>query len=183
MSNKLCVACLMICVFYSTGILTAQSLEAKQASERTIFNEDEESFPNSAPMPKSVLNALLATREGGDTNRIILQNFPDKDPNQFFSADKVHLSSHEDVDYIVLGSFPLTGADCAWFWVVRSDKTHPKIILFANANSIELLKSRTNGFRNIRTVWSSASGDTVTHVYHYDGARYKLAHKFERVRP
>jgi hypothetical protein len=173
------IACVIICALIAAGITTAQPSGTKPAKERTIFYEDEESFPDSLPLPEKVLNALKATKEAGYA-RDVSRERPHEDLNQFFKAVQVHLSNSEDVDYIVLGQFPLTGADCAWFWLVRSARTRPKVVLFSNTNSIELLGSRTNGYRDIRSVWQSPN-ERITRVYHYNGEYYTLVHKYDKL--
>jgi len=67
----------------------------------------------------------------------------------------------------------MSGADEGWFWLLRSVHKNPKIVLFATGNSLDLMESRTLGYRDIRSVWSSAS-DTHQTVYHFDGNEYKL---------
>jgi hypothetical protein len=46
-------------------------------------------------------------------------------------------------------------------------------VLFAGGNSLELMKARVNGYRDIKSVWSSPS-ETGTKIYRFNGVRYKL---------
>jgi hypothetical protein len=169
---------MMICALFAARIAIAQTSRAKPPTERTVYSEySDESFDDFLPLPENLLNVLLATAEAREMSRE-LQGLDRNELAKLFSAIEVHLDDRGKQDYLVLGKSPMSGADCDWFWIVRSGQTHPKVILFANTNSIELLKSRTNGYRNIRSVWESAAGYTITNVYHYNGARYRLAHHF-----
>jgi hypothetical protein len=171
----------MICTLFITGIMTAQSSSPKPAAERTIFG-DAESFENSVRLSEKVLDVLLATNEAEYARQLSLEK-PDEDRNKYFSAVEVHLSGPNEVDYVVEGNLPLAGADNAWFWVVRSARTHPKVVLFASGGFLELLNRRTNGYRDMRSVWQSPN-ERITCVYQYNGERYILAHKFDKdIRP
>jgi hypothetical protein len=71
-----------------------------------------------------------------------------------------------------MGIFPMSGADNTWFWVVRSAHKDPKAVLFAGGNSVEMMTRRTNGYRDIRSAWSSAA-TTIVCIYKFDGTEYK----------
>lgn len=171
----------MICVLVSAGIATAQPSGTKPVSERTIFG-DAESFKNSVHLSENVLNLLLAGNEAEYARQLSLEK-PDEDRNKYFSAVEVHLSGPNEVDYVLEGMPPLNGADNAWFWVVLSARTHPKVVLFASGGFLELLNDRTNGDRDIQSVWQSPN-ERITCVYKYNGERYILARKFDKdIRP
>jgi hypothetical protein len=164
----------MICALFVAGIVSAHAMGTKQDAERAVFYGDDKSVENSVPLPENVLKVLLETAEVQE----VLSETPGLDRDklaQFFSVIEVHLSNpKDDVDYIVVGHPPMNGADSTWFWVVRSAQTHPQIVLFAHTNSIELLKGKNKGFKNIQSVWKSGAGYISTRVYEYDGEQYKL---------
>jgi hypothetical protein len=178
MNKVLRMAFALILSYVVAGIATAQPSTATPATERAIFG-DAESFKNSVHLSDKVLDVLLATNEAEYARQLSLEK-PDEDRNKYFSAVEVHLSGTYEVDYVVEGNLPLAGADNAWFWVVRSARTHPKVVLFASGGFLELLKSRTNGYRNIRSVWQSPN-ERITRVYHFNGERYILVHKYDKL--
>src|ERR1017187_6822560 len=149
---------LMIAIF-THGIATAHATKPKPIKEPTYFSiEDSEdnAFDDSDPVSEDVLKVLLATPEA-KLMEDQLRGFDRERLLQLFRAVEVHLSDSADVDYIVAGHSPMSGADCDWFWIVHG-RAHPKVILFANGNSIELSKARTLGYRNVRSSWGSAAG-------------------------
>lgn len=181
MSKTMKLAFVMIFALLAQGIAKAQSPATKRIGEQTSFHEDDKSFDNAMRLPDNVLNALKATKEA----REILGDKPDLNSDQLaelFSAVEVHLSVPNEADYIVKGNFPLVGADNSWFWIVRSTPILPKVILFANGNSITLMKRRTNGYRNIRSDWSSAA-ESITEVFRFNGSSYKFSLKTDRQVP
>ena len=149
-------------------MLTAQAKKASQ--QQTIFFEGDKCFEHSSPLSADVLRVLLETREGKGA----LENSGDLDAAaRMFRAVEVHLANQEQIDLLVEGVFPLTGADQGWFWVVRSARHNPQVVLFATGNSLELLDIRTNGYRNIRSRWSSPS-QTRTRLYRFKNQEYEL---------
>ena len=68
----------------------------------------------------------------------------------------------------------MTGADNDWFWVVRSPRHNPSVVLFSGGDYLQLLNSGTNGLRDIRRLFSTAS-ETRETIYKFDGTRYKIA--------
>jgi hypothetical protein len=142
-----------------------------QPAEQTYFEEGGK-LQNPEPLSPEALQALLAHQPSSALDEDAEDRL-EKDPDKFFHAAAVHLNSPEQVDAVALGVCPLCGADNGWFWVIRSARKDPKVVLFANGNSIELLDTQTNGYRDIRSSWSSPN-ETQTDTYHYDGRRYKL---------
>jgi hypothetical protein len=94
-------------------------------------------------------------------------------PAQLFTASETHLGVLGEKDLVVAGHGAMSGADNDWFWVVRSAYKNPKVVLFAGGYSLELMKARAKGYRDIKSVWSSPS-ETGTKIYQFDGIRYKL---------
>jgi hypothetical protein len=141
------------------------------AREQTVFDENN-SIQRPVPLSPSALKALLQRKEIRDN----LRGLADSDRNnlaQFFSAAEVHLSEADQIDLVVMGKPPMSGADNTWFWVIRSARKDPLAVLFAGGYSLELLASRTNRYCDIRATWSSPQ-ETSTRIYKFDGTRYKL---------
>lgn len=120
-----------------------------------------------------VLKVLLATPQAsGDFGYAKDSEDPRKtNPASLFQASAVDLSGRKEADLVVVGYPPLDGADNCWYWVVRSVRANPKVVLFSTGSSLEEMTSRTKGFRDFRSVWSSAA-ETVTEIYHFDGTEY-----------
>jgi hypothetical protein len=182
------VICVVVFLLMTGRTSSQTSAKSRQQGDSAVFSEDDNRFNHSVRIPTPVIDALLATPEvkeiaNGEPKFAREKSLSELNRNQIsqlFSAVEVHLSDAKDADFVVLGHFPLSGADNSWFWVIRSPMSHPKIILFANGNGIEISKSKTNGYSNILSYWSSAAGCTLTWVYRYDGVRYRLAHKYTK---
>src|SRR5208283_2666829 len=124
------------------------------------------------PLAPSVLRVLLHTKEIEEA--LDSENDEQQDnPAQLFRAGETHLGGTDDVDLVVVGISPLSGADNSWFWVVSSARSAPRVVLWASGNYLEVLDTRTNGYRNIRSFWASAS-TTKSSEYHFNGKEYTL---------
>jgi hypothetical protein len=145
---------------------------------KTIFFEDNRSFRHSAPMPASVFDALLATEQAVYARDQRAQN-QKWGPKEFFRSAVVHLSGTDEADYVVNGLFPLAGIGCAWFWIVLPERGHARVVLFDSTGYLRILESKSNGYRDIETVFTSAAGFSDHHIFQFDGHEYKLARDFE----
>jgi hypothetical protein len=163
-------------VFAAYGNLTAPRQTTAPVHEQTFFREDEP-FQKTVSLPSNVLRALLQTKEVKEALSSAPPQRKEK-PNQFLRAAEVWLSSPDEVDYVVMGRFPFSGADNSWFWVISYARKTPSILLWTGGNSLEILNNRTNGYRDIRSRWSSASA-TETSDYHFNGVKYRLWEKTE----
>jgi hypothetical protein len=170
-----------MCLILVDGAVLAQSSAASHPKQRTEFTTyDEHSLEGFGPVSEEIIDALLATEEA-DLMRDYLKGLSRHELLGLFKGIQLHLADSGETEYLVLGKSPMTGGDCDWYWVVRSSgKCQPEIILFANTNVIDLLRSKTNGHKDIRGEWSAASGLSITTIYHYDGLKYRLAHKYSK---
>jgi len=186
MNTKLNVVSWTICIVFSAGIATAQTKDKKPAAEPRAFYEDcfiddkDRSclFDHPVPLPDNVLDALRTTEEAKDM-RFKLKDYDRDDFAALFKAVKIHLIAPNELDYVVMGEFPMGGADAPWFWIVRFDKTDPKIIFFTFANGFELLNTGHDGYPDIRSL-AYAGGETYTEIYQYNGQRYVLVHRYHK---
>lgn len=139
-------------------------------SEQMSFSED---APVEHPVALSpeVLKALFETEEARQVLNFASDRAQD-DPARLFRAAEVHLGRPGEIDLVVIGVPPMSGADAGWFWVVRSPRSEPKVVLYTGANSLEVAKGRTNGYRDIVTLWSSGD-ETQETTFHFDGQNYK----------
>jgi hypothetical protein len=179
------LACLAICFIFVAGIASAQTNGKKPAAEPTVFFDSEDNygeepypFDEPVPLPDNVLDALRATKEA-QSMEDQLKNFNREDFAKLFTAIKIHLGGPKELDYVVFGAFPMSGADNTWYWIVRSNPTPAKVIFFTNSNRFLLSKTKNNGYPDIRSEWCSAAF-CETRIYHYNGHRYILAHQYEK---
>ena len=157
--------------------LVAQDLCDYRPQNRVFY---EECFERSVPLAATVVDVLLKTEEGR-------QGFdslppPDRrDVAKLFRAREVRLGPLAERDFVVIGKGVMSGADNSWFWLVRIVKGRPIAVLWIGALEVELRDTRTNGFRDVRSHWSSAAV-TETKTYRFDGRRYKCVKTRSSVR-
>jgi hypothetical protein len=181
MSRTVRVIFVLICVCCAVEFAVGQATKKSLKSGPSAFYPDDENrgFDEADPPSDAVLDALLKTQEAKE-NSDLLQKLDRDGLRKLFLVVQVHLAKSDETDEVVLGYDPMSGADCYWFWIVRDKGGHAQVLLFTNEYGIDLLNTRTNGYREIRGVWSSAAGYTITRVYQYNGNRYKLAHRYEK---
>jgi len=153
------------------GILACKPQTANTTREQTVFFESQP-FQHAVPLPQSVLRELLRTKEVKESLDSASPEHK-SNPSQLFVASEVHLSGPDEIDLIVRGIPPVSGADNDWFWIVNDLPSAPRVVLWAGCDSLEVMDRRTNGYKNISCSWSSPSM-TVTRSYHFDGKKYVL---------
>ncbi len=177
--NRIVVA--LICAWALAVHVAGQAAPRNLPREPSIFYPDlnDSGFQYAQPPSDAVLNALLRTPET-KLNFDRLRALDRTHLRSLFRVVRVHLTNTDEVDWVVGGKFPMTAADGDWFWLVREVDGEPHVVLFASALSLELLTKQTADFKDVRTVWSSAAGYTLTNIYHFDGAVYRRVHAFTK---
>jgi hypothetical protein len=138
--------------------------------EQRVFSGSPVQHPvNLSP---EVLRVLLASHPAKETFEI-MNDSEKHDPSKLFQAAEVHLNSSDEVDLVVIGLGPMRGAESLWFWVVRSARKSPEVILFSGGGSLEVTDKKTHGYKDIGVVWMSSS-ETETTVYQFDGMFYRM---------
>jgi hypothetical protein len=143
-------------------------------SNPTVFAPDRNNlgFEGARSPSDEVLDALLKTNEV-TADSYALEGRGREALRQMFEVVQVDLGDRNEMDYVVLGKGPMTGADCFWFWIVRDRQGQADVLLFSNGLSLALRKHTTNGYRDIEGGWATAGfiGETL---FRYDGSVYKL---------
>jgi hypothetical protein len=159
---------------------TTPTKSEKPAVEPTSFYEDDDSFKYSVPIPDNVIDVLRNSEEAKEMQNE-LKDYDRDDFARLFKAVVIHLGGTDEINYVVMGEYPMGGADAPWFWIVRYDQSHPKLIFYTFAGGFSLLKTRNSGYPDIRSDAGTASIE-VKEIYHYNGQQYILVHKYEKER-
>jgi hypothetical protein len=168
---------------FAGGVFVAQGQTLRPVREQLYFTE-EQPLQHPTTLSPDVLKVLLERKEVKEGMRFA-NSSEWNDPAKLFHASEVHLDGSDEIDLVVIGIRPLSrhslslrelysygfSDDNGWFWVVGSARKNPKVILFAGCNSLEVMNSRTNGYRDI-AAWSPARETTNT-IYHFDSKEYK----------
>ena len=163
---------LLTFVFAAQHQLFGQSNRFVQ-KEQTDFST-EGAVTNNVPLPTSVRELLQQhpfVRETLRTEAPPLVSLPE----DWTECSVVHLTNKDERDYIVIGQRSLTGAHATHFWIFRETPTGMKLVLFAFSDSLSIGDKRTNGLRNIDTLYYTAVKHGTIH-YTFDGNTYKANH-------
>jgi len=151
--------------------------QSSHTLEQTSFGL-EEPVEHPVPLPQAVLEKLRAeTRD-----RICPNSKAAKDSDDsWFAASEVTLRRGELPALVVKAENAcLRGANIGPFWVFRRSKTGYEIVLSESALGLEVLNTRTNGYRDIRLSAATAR-DVLIGVYRFRNGKYTVAIK--RTRP
>ena len=182
MSLKAGAVSFLICSVCWAGTAVAQPANRAANDGPVVFSPDyqpNDPFSHARKPADDVLDALLRTPEAREASSE-LADLNREERRALFEVVSVHVTDSREVDELVLGHYPMSGADNDWFWLVRPLHGRAQVILFASGLTLEILDSKTSGYKNIRTSWSAASGVTITCIYHYDGKQYQLVHKYTK---
>jgi hypothetical protein len=106
----------------------------------------------------------------------------------WFVASEIHLDGPNERDVIVLAGdrLPdtppgepsqnacLMGANTAQFWVLRETASGFVLVLSEPAHDLEVLRTRTKGFRDVRLSAATARSMTIL-TYRFNGRSYEIA--------
>jgi hypothetical protein len=155
------------------GLVPLHAQKLKPTPQGSIYAETDERFEHSTALPNAVLRLILHTPEA--KGAMDLANDSERRRiAEYFRTTEVRLSDSGEVDLLVRGSPPMRGANVGWFWFVRSPNNNPKIVLFAIGDSVELLRSKRQGLKDVRSVHTSP---VYTHIciYRFSGNIYRLS--------
>ena len=158
------------------GHVAAGESRSKTAREQASFCEEggpDDLVLKPLPLPSVIRATVMNTKEGKEAREIASRNGDELDPEKLLKGTKVHLTDSHELFFVVMGQSPMSGADNTWFWVVRTSGKSATILLFAGGNCLDINGTKTLGYRDIVTTWSSAS-ITRTEIYKYGGESYKL---------
>jgi hypothetical protein len=103
------------------------------------------------------------------------------DPEKVLQGRTVRLSGDGVATFLLMGSYPLAGADNTWFWIVRRSGQAASVVLWVAGNCVNIKRTSSLGYRDIEANWFSA-GTTISETFRYDGKTYRLARKETRSR-
>jgi hypothetical protein len=165
-------------------ILASQAQTSSQVvQEQSSFGTEEAPGEPRVSRPHPVPDAVLRILETDEGVRSCLKDNPlsaGQHLGSWFLASEIHLDSPAQTDLIVVPSFQGEEGMCfesvegiGWFWVFRSADTNYQLVLKAAGNGLEVLRTRSNGYRDIQTGVVSQAGKYVTTVtFRFNGNEY-----------
>lgn len=151
-------------------ILVPESRSGAQ-HEQTIFGIESE-IERAVTLPKSVVNIL---RKDARVSECLKREGLAEPSASMFVASEVHLHSGRQTDLVVLPKDAcLFGANIGPIWVFRNSPGGYQLIFKTDALGIEVLRERSNGYRNILGSQATAR-KTLTATFKFDGNKYQQA--------
>jgi len=142
--------------------------------EQKSFCEDSKplSTLRAGSIPRGVMDAVMNTPEGKQARADAQEQKTKLSPENLLRGLNINLSPTSRGVFLVMGSYPLSAADGAWFWIVRQDRTRDSVLLWASGNCLDLKQSSSHGYRDIEVRWAS-SGSARTDFFRYGGTIYR----------
>jgi hypothetical protein len=169
---KFLLTILLVIASLTGGALLARGQGTRPAPEQKLFSASDNPVQHPVTLSPEVLRVILASEPAKETFAV-LDDSEKANPSQLFQAGEVHLSTPDEVDLVVIGLGHMKGADATWFWVVRSARKEPQLVLFGGGDSLEVLDAKTKNYKDVRIAWSS-SFETETTTYQFDGSIYQM---------
>ena len=183
------VVWLLVLVAVLECSVVAQKPGKEQQQEQSNFGGDagsaEEFTRKPVEIPTAALQLLRDTLHPGTIYCIEEKGTKlDQVPASWFVGSEIHLDGPDETDLVVrpnVFKLPeaascLLGASEIPFWVLRNVGGRYLLLLETYALELDVLDSRTNGYRDIQTDSATAVTRT-TFLYKMDVAQYQLAEK------
>lgn len=192
-SNLRCCLVLALFVTVSMCIARGQNSTNDQKQEQTAFDAEPDldvmHISKPAEIPEGALQVLRdLSRRPADCLKDSSVT-PEQVPASWFIASAVHLNGPNEVDLVVLLNEPaiadpkipggcMLPANGNYFWVLGPGSANGKysLLLESYGHRLEVLKSRTNGYRDIQIGAVNLRGST-TALYKFTVQQYQLAAK------
>jgi hypothetical protein len=173
-------------VLLLSSALQLQSQKPERAVEQEQSGFGTEEVPGEPrikrplPVPDAALQILKT--DGGvksclEHNRLA----PGQDLGPWFIASEIHLGGPHEADLVVVPTFRgregmcfQSAAGIGLFWIFLKSGEQYHLALKTWGGGLEILGSRSNGYRDIQTGTLGQAGRFLTTVtFHFDGARYQ----------
>ena len=172
-------------------LLLAQHTPKKiERNEQSRFNSEQDYAGAPVEGPVELSAAALRTLAG---DQVVLrclkhrERTQDQLPAKWFVASEIHLAGPNEIDLIVLPRLApsdkppseesenacLFGANINPFWVLRETPSGFDLILSKSAHDLDVLNTRSNGYRDIRLYSLTAISVTISD-FRFDGNRYRF---------
>lgn len=156
---------IFVCVLtvYSFGSINSQTKPSP--AQQTSFGELGIRHP--VRLPKAAIKALNAFEKP----------YPDEPCG--WIASVYDLNDDGIPDYIVGSRENCNGADNVHYWIVWNDSGKYKVVLFAACSGLDILKTKSGGFHNIRTSWDVAA-EGATEFQQFKNGKYRIVRQWFR---
>jgi hypothetical protein len=164
-------AILFLCA--SATRVNAQSSPPKHHGEQTSFSVESD-FEHPVPLDEAAKETLANSPSlAEDLKR---KHLTPKDlPGRQFTASRIHLGDGI-IGLVVMGP----PANNAPFWVLRRTGAGYRLVLDTIAAGLDILNTKTNGFRDIEAGSSTSVGSWASYGFQFDGRYYQLTKRISQ---
>jgi len=149
---------------------TAQRAPSPLPAEQTVFSAEQMTVNHPIALPEAALG-ILRNDPGVLATLRAKKISPSRLAQSWFMASEVHLAGQDEADLVVMGIGPLRGANVVTFWVLGRTRGEYRLLLLTSALSLEVLASKTNDYRDIRTVQVTATR-TLSVTFRFRSDKY-----------
>jgi hypothetical protein len=154
---------------------SATTTEPSQNKDSQAIFEAEEPIRLPVPVPDDVLQILR--QDERNQKRLAQGQTPSDMPASWFVGSRIDLNDDGLPDLVVMAANPhLLGANIVPFWIFRNTQQGHQLALHAMTLGLEVMKTKTRGYRNIRTT-EVAAGEIFDTVYLFNGSEYRAARR------
>jgi hypothetical protein len=152
---------------------TPESSQARE-DEQAVF-EAEGRIRRPVTVPDDVLRILR--QDERNQRRLEEGKTPADMPASWFVGSNIHLNDDHLPDLVVMAANPrLLGANIVPFWIFHNTPQGHQLGLHTMTLGLKVLKSKTNGYRDISTT-EVAAGEIFDTVYTFNGTEYRMARR------
>ena len=170
-----CAATLILC---GLSIRTnGQVKQPQHRGEQTSFSVEFD-FDRPVPVNEAAKKALATA--AGLADDLKQKHLEPKDlPDRWFTASRIHLGDGGQVGLVVMGSDGLM-ANNSPFWILRQTTAGYDLVLDTIAADLEVLKTKTNGLRDIEVAAPIGIAYWGSNEFQFDGHRYRLTKRISQ---
>ena len=180
---------LVIAAILFPSHINSQNSPKTQTREQSSFSVELEISPIQKPAALSEEALQALAKDNHIRSCLDSQNLPpEKLPANWFIASLIHLHGPNELDLIVLpsGRLPetakgeisanacLVGASTGGFWVLRQTPAGFQLVLSQMASGLSILKTRSNGLRDIQLYTHASVSEHAITDFRFDGIQYRL---------
>jgi len=171
----LCRVSLLLLLVAALAVFCTNAQQSHKAVPHPLisFSAEDDKFAHAVPLPDCV-RRLLASDEHV-INTLKYEQLPAEQlPADWFTASRTELGAHSGAYYVVMGAGVMRGANINPFWIFQRSPKSCNLLLSVGAHDLAVLKTSTNGLRDIEISALTAVRYFQTR-YKFEGHSYQVA--------
>jgi len=165
-----------------------KGVEQEQTSFGADSPPDDKAMKKPVTLPETALRALTRVLDHRDLDCIKRNEglTAEQIPADWFVASEIRLNGKKDIGLVAVpaamsdatprpsGNACFIGAHIVSFWILRKTADGYGSVFTIRADAMHILKSKTNGYRDVQAFFLTGAGQYITTVtFHFDGRMYQ----------